>query len=197
MPKQIDLFPIVEKLRNYFHAHKRLPSYSEMQKLFGYKSKGGVSGLTNHLLKEGVLVKNKLGQLIAGPSFFPGLKLLGSVKAGFPSPAEEELLDTLTLDEFLVKNPTTTYLVRVSGDSMIDAGIMPNDLVLVEKGRQASIGDIVIANVDGEWTMKFYEKINGKVVLKAANKKYPAIQPRHELTIGGIVVANIRKYKRD
>ena len=75
------------------------------------------------------------------------------------------------------------------------AGIMPGDLVIVERGREAKQGDIVIAQVDGQWTMKYFEKLNGKVILKAANKKYPVIVPQRELVIGGVVVANVRKYK--
>ena len=78
---------------------------------------------------------------------------------------------------------------------MIDEGIKEGDLVLVERGRQAQHGDIVIAQVDGQWTMKFLEKKNGKIILRAANKKYPPIEPKGELVIGGVVVANVRKYK--
>ena len=78
---------------------------------------------------------------------------------------------------------------------MIDAGIMPDDLVIVERGRQARHGDIVIAQVDGDWTMKYYEKHGAKVQLRAANKKYPLIEPKAELVIGGVVIANVRKYK--
>ena len=78
---------------------------------------------------------------------------------------------------------------------MIDEGIKEGDLVLVERGRQPAHGDIVIAQVDGDWTMKYYEKKGGKVVLRAANKKYPLIEPKRELIIGGVVIANVRKYK--
>ena len=124
-----------------------------------------------------------------------GIRLLGTVQAGFPSPAEEELIDTLSLDEFLIKNPQASYLVKVTGDSMIDAGIMPDDLVIVDRGRQPRHGDIVIAEVDGAWTMKYYEKRGSKVLLRAANKKYLPIEPKAELVIGGVVVANVRKYK--
>jgi repressor LexA len=97
-------------------------------------------------------------KLLPTPALEGGIKLLGTVQAGFPSPAEEELIDTLSLDEFLIKNPQASYLVKVTGDSMIDAGIMPDDLVVVDRGRQPRHGDIVIAQVDGEWTMKYYEK---------------------------------------
>ncbi len=116
------------------------------------------------------------------------------MQAGFPSPAEEELVDTMSLDEFLVSRPDATYLVKVVGDSMIEAGIHPDDLVLVERGKDPKSGDIVIAEVDGEWTMKYYHRKGRGVVLRPANKNYPDIYPQRELKIGGVVTACIRKY---
>lgn len=195
MPKIVDFPLVVRKLRNFYQKSKRLPTYSELQKLLGYQSKGGVSGLIPHLIKRDIVRRDSSGRLLPSPLLKGGLRLLGSVQAGFPSPAEEELIDTLSLDEFLIRNPQASYLVKVSGDSMIDAGIMPGDLVIVERGREPKFGDIVIAQVDGQWTMKYYEKLQGKAVLRPANQKYPLIQPRQELVIGGVVVANVRKYK--
>ncbi len=195
MPKRIDFPSIVSKLKQFHHKQKRLQSYSELQTLLGYRSKGGVSVLIPHLLKRGIIKKDSAGRLIPTSFLEGGLKVLGSVAAGFPSPAEEELVDTLSLDEYLIRNPQASYLVKVSGDSMIDAGIMPGDLVIVERGREAKHGDVVVAQVDGQWTMKYFEKVQGKVVLRAANKKYPPIQPKNELIIGGVVIANVRKYK--
>jgi repressor LexA len=77
---------------------------------------------------------------------------------------------------------------------MSGAGIVEGDLVIVEKGREPKGGDIVIAEVDGEWTMKYFRKQGKEVVLEAANPKYPLIRPRQELKLGGIVTAVIRKY---
>lgn len=201
MPKDINFEKAVQKIKNFYSNQKRLPSFSEIQELLGYQSKGGVSHLVSHLIRKNVLAKDRAGKLIPTPTLMSGigagfnLPLLGSIQAGWPSPAEEELVDILSLDEFLIAKPDASYLVKVTGDSMIGAGIMPNDLVIVERGRQPKAGDIVIAQVDGEWTMKFFEKQNGKVILKAANKKYPPIEPKQELVIGGVVVANVRKYR--
>ena len=195
MPKRINFPDVISKLKDFYSHRKRLPSFSELQSLLGYSSKGGVSLLTAHLVKRGILKRDSRGRLLPTPFREGGIRLLGTVQAGFPSPAEEELVDTLSMDEFLIKNPQASYLVKVTGDSMIDAGIMPDDLVIVERGRQARHGDIVIAQVDGEWTMKYYEKRGSKVLLRAANKKYPPIEPKAELVIGGVVVANVRKYK--
>lgn len=195
MPKHIDFDAVVSKFRAFHAKSKRLPSFSETQRLLGYQSKGAVARLIGHLVKRGIVGQDSTGRLIPTAAFAGGIKLLGTVQAGFPSPAEEELVDTLSLDEFLIRKPQASYLVKVTGDSMIDAGIMPGDLVIVERGREAKPGDIVIAQVDGQWTMKYFEKQNGKVVLRAANKKYPPIEPKQELVIGGVVVADVRKYK--
>jgi repressor LexA len=123
------------------------------------------------------------------------VRLLGYIQAGFPSPAEEETVDLISLDEYLISNPQATYLVKVDGDSMIDAGIMPGDLVLVQKNIAPRHGDIVVASVDNEWTLKYLERHGGSVTLRAANSKYPPIRPRQDLAIAGVVIANVRKYK--
>ena len=116
------------------------------------------------------------------------------MQAGFPSPAEEELVDILSLDEFLVENPEATFMLEVTGDSMIDAGIHPGDIVLIDKSKTARNNDIVIAEVDGEWTMKYFMKDKQGVRLEPANKAYSTIRPRNSLRIGGVVRTVIRKY---
>ena len=120
--------------------------------------------------------------------------MAGSVKAGFPSPEEEALCDVMSMDEYLVAKPDSSFLLKVSGDSMNGEGIMEGDLVIIEKGRNPKVGDIVIAEVDGEWTIKYFRKEGKRVVLEAANSKYPIIRPKTELKIGGVVTAVIRKY---
>jgi len=152
--------------------------------------------LIDHLVEKSIVKRDATGRLIPTHFFEGGLRLLGSVQAGFPSPAEEELIDVISLDKFLVRRKEASCLVRVMGDSMIDAGILPGDIVIVERGRDPKQGDIVIAQVDGEWTMKYYYKYGKDVVLKAANKKYPPIKPKEELKVSGVVVSCIRKYDK-
>ncbi len=196
MPKRIDLPSIVQKLKDHYRGKETPVTYSQLGDILGYNSKGAVHRIVPRLLDKGILRRDSAkGKLFPTSLIQYGVKILGVVQAGFPSPAEEELVDTLSLDEFLIKKPNATYLVKVSGDSMIDEGIKEGDLVLVERGRQPAHGDVVIAQVDGDWTMKYYEKKSGKVTLRAANKKYPLIEPKRELIIGGVVIANIRKYK--
>ncbi len=78
---------------------------------------------------------------------------------------------------------------------MTGAGIMDGDMVIVEKGKSPNTGDIVIAEVDGEWTMKYFRRKGKQIILEAANPKYPDIIPKRELRLGGVVTAVIRKYQ--
>jgi repressor LexA len=194
MPRSIKFDHVIRELRAFWAEHGRLPSFAEFQTLFGYRSKGGVSRLMEHLIKRGVVTKDSQGRLSATALLKGSVKVLGVVQAGFPSPAEEELIDIISLDQFLIKKPEASYLIKVTGDSMIDAGIHPGDLVVVERGKDPQQGDIVIAEVDGNWTMKYYCKRGRGIVLKAANKAYPPITPTNEMVIGGVVTACIRKY---
>jgi repressor LexA len=170
-----------------------MPGYEEMLELFQYRSKNAVFNLLVRLEELGYLTKR--GGKIAPTEKLTGtVRLLGSVQAGFPSPAEEELIDTLSLDDFLIERPETTFMLKVTGDSMIDAGIHPGDMVLVERGRRPRSNDIVIAEVDGEWTMKYFVKDRAGVRLEAANSAYAPIRPKQSLNIGGVVRSVLRKY---
>jgi SOS regulatory protein LexA len=123
------------------------------------------------------------------------LRVLGTVEAGFPSPAEESLADNISLDDLLIQNREASFLVKVSGDSMTGAGIMPGDMVIVDRGQVPKSGDIVIAEVDGQWTMKYLKKRGEDVILVPANPKYQPIRPKQELKISGVVTAVVRKYR--
>lgn len=188
-----DLEEVRERLWRFFRREGRLPSYGEMRTLFGYASKSPAFKLTQKLIDMGMIEKATNGKLIPKQLSVP-LKLLGSVQAGFPSPAEEELLDTLSLDDYLIKNPLSSFLLKVNGDSMIDEGIRPGDLVIVERGQAPKNGQVVLAQIDGEWTLKFFEKNGKSVRLIAANKKYPPLVPHQELNIGGIIRGVVRRY---
>ena len=183
----------IARLREFYCRNKRLPSYAEMMKLFGWQSKNSAFRFVEKCCGEGLLSRDRSGKLVP-LRIQPAARVLGTVSAGFPSPAEEELIDTMSLDEYLIRRPEASFLLKVSGDSMTGAGLRPGDLVIVERGRAVKNGDIVIAQVDGEWTMKYYWKNSQGVTLKAANPKYPPIRPKEELVIAGIVVASVRKY---
>lgn len=184
----------VMDISNFYYSNGRMPSYSEIGEMLGLKSKNAVFKLITRLEKLKVLRRDEKGRLIPGSIASP-LKVLGIVEAGFPSPAEEELTDTLSLDDFLVRNQTSAFLLKVSGDSMIEAGILPGDMVIVNKSQAPKSGDIVVAEVDGEWTMKYLKKRGDDVTLIPANPRFKPIRPKNELRIGGVVTAVIRKYQ--
>ena len=158
-----------------------------------YRSKNAASKLVARLIEAGCLHKDKTGRLLP-TRYFHAIPWLGSVVAGYPNPAEEELLDPISLEEFLINNKDATYMLKVIGDSMIEAGIMPGDIVLVERREHAKHGEIVVAQVDGDWTLKRLCKRGRKVTLEAANKNYPPIEPKTELRISAVVCSLIRKY---
>ena len=183
----------IEALRSFWRRNRRLPSYSEMCRIFGYSSKNAAFRLARKLIDEGYIEKDATGHLTPRSDRL-GLPLVGYVQAGFPSPAEEELIDAISLDEYLIEKPEASFLLKVSGDSMIEAGIHEGDLVIVERGREPRSGEIVLACVDGDWTLKYYRRVGGAVELVPANPKYPVIRPENELTLGGLVRAVIRRY---
>jgi len=182
-------------LEGFFRENRRMPTYSEMTELLGLRSKSAVHFWVRKLLARGVLTKDGRGFLHpAGRAL--SLPLAGEVPAGFPSPAEEELRDILSFDEYLVGRPEASFLLRVRGDSMTGEGIKAGDLVIVERGKEPRNGDVIVAEVDREWTMKYFRKRGAEVTLEAANPAYPPLKPRNELRIAGVVTAVIRKYHR-
>lgn len=111
------------------------------------------------------------------------------VKAGFPSPADDHMERSLDLNEHLVKNPASTFFVRVQGDSMRDAGISSGDILIVDRSVEAKDRQIVVAMLDGEFTVKRLRKRAGGVFLEAENNAYPPIEvgENQELVIWGAV----------
>jgi len=145
---------------------------------------------------ESSMCSKSMQQIIFNKSSCTPIPLLGFIEAGFPSPAEEELIDNISFDEYLIGNKEATYILRVKGDSMIDAGICPGDMVIVERTSDAKVGEIVIARIDGNWTMKYLRKRGGQYYLAPANKKYKPIVPTEELEIHSVLTAVVRKVKR-
>jgi DNA polymerase V len=112
-----------------------------------------------------------------------------SVQAGFPSPADDHLERGVDLNEELIRNPATTFLVRVKGESMRDAGIHSGDTLIVDKSVTSSDRQIVVAMIDREFTVKRFRKVNGRIFLEAANDSFAPIEvgEDQELTILGAV----------
>jgi SOS regulatory protein LexA len=182
-----------KKVIAYYEREKRMPSYQEIMTLLGFKSKNSVFKLVKKLIEDSVVRKDAQGRLVPAEQLFE-LPLLGLVQAGLPSMAEAEHLDTLSIDGYLISKRENTFLLEVKGDSMIDAHIEEGDIVVAERTTTARDGDIVVAEVDGEWTLKYYKSEKGKVWLMPANKKFKPIYPKESLRIAAVVRGVIRKY---
>lgn len=184
---------VEKKITDFFLDNGRMPSYSEMAEIIGVRSKSVVHFWVAKLLDAGILQKDSKGflSLTRNPR---ALKLAGEVCAGIPTSAEQDLRGMVSFDEYLVRNPEKSFLLSVTGDSMIDAGIMEKDMVIVESNREPKNGDIVLAEVDGDWTMKYFFKNGQTITLEAANAKYNTIIPRNDLRIAGVITAVVRKY---
>jgi len=114
---------------------------------------------------------------------------LAKVQAGFPSPADDHLERSIDLNEELIRNPASTFFVRVKGESMRDAGIHTGDILVVDRSLTPSDRRIVVAMIDGEFTVKRFRNLEGNVFLEAANDKFPRIELSgdQELVIWGVV----------
>ncbi|MCA1436804.1 translesion error-prone DNA polymerase V autoproteolytic subunit [Bradyrhizobium sp. BRP20] len=116
------------------------------------------------------------------------------VPAGFPSPADDYLDRALDFNELFIQNPAATFAVRIAGDSMIGAGIFPDDIAIVDRSRSPVDRNIILALVDGEFTLKRYRRRSGRVWLQAENPAYKDIQVTEKMTfeIWGVVSKSIR-----
>jgi len=119
-----------------------------------------------------------------------------SVSAGFPSPADDYTEENIDLNEHLISNPFSTFFLRVKGDSMINAGIKDKDLIIVDKSLIAKPGNIIIAMIDGEFTIKRLSIKNDELYLKAENHNYPDFSFKNhiDVQIWGVVIYSIHSY---
>lgn len=182
-----------KKILSFYERHKRMPGYAEIMSITGFKSKNAVYKLINKLVDLGVIQKDAKGKIT--PNFESDeVPFLGYVEAGLPSLAEEDLLDTIDIDSYLIPHKENSYILEVKGDSMIDEGIKEGDYVIVEKKSDAKDGEIVIAEVDGGFTMKYLKKKGNTIFLRPANKDFKDIYPTESFNIVAVVKAVIRKY---
>ncbi|RMG91594.1 MAG: LexA family transcriptional regulator [Zetaproteobacteria bacterium] len=183
----------LDRLRDHLAEYGVLPSYAAMAELIGMKSKAGVAKFVDRLCKRGLVRKGPGGRLVPTRAFF-ARPVVGHAPAGFPSPADELMEDAITIDDYLVDHPSRTVLVQVRGDSMLGAGIQDGDYVVVERTDQAQPGQIVVARVDGEYTIKYLMRDGDGWFLRAANPHYPDLRPQGSLDLFGIVRGQFRRY---
>ncbi len=141
-----------------------------------------------------VSLVGKVSEALAGGTY--RLPLFGSkVSAGFPSPADDFVEARLDANDLVIDNPTATFFMRVSGESMADAGILPGDYIVVDRSVEPRAGMIVVAAVDGEFTVKRLARSGGRPVLRAAGRGHADIVPGkgEELKVFGVVRGLVRR----
>lgn len=184
------------RLQDYYADWKSIPSYASLCEVFGIASKSWVKAILDRLEKAGYLERTPDGMWIPTKQFFARPLAESSVPAGMPITVSATQGEHFVIDEMLIDTPSKTTLITVKGDSMIDAGIHDGDVAVVEKRMNANIGDIVVAIVDNEFTLKTLDKERGQFILRPANQAYPVIRPQGSLEIFGVLTGLIRKYRR-
>lgn len=186
----------LEKLRSYWKQHHAFPAMAKLCEVVGLSSTASVFDLVTRL-KDAGYVQRVEGRIAPTKRFF-ARPLLGKVRAGLPQPRQEEDdFEVLTIDDYLVPDPNRTFLAKVKGDSMRDASLLDGDMVVVQKNCVTKVGDIVVAVVDGQVTVKYLrQQPDGRFYLQPANSAFADILPGGELEILGVVVGQFRSYRR-
>ncbi len=186
--KQSDFFNSLKEI----YQNRALPSYDKIKKDLGFKSKNSIKQYLE-VLKAKNLVLNLNDNLYINPELFKAKFVLSKVKAGFASIMDDKIEKRISFDEILEINSPSTFVFKVSGDSMCDIGILDNDYVVIKKQQSAKINDVVLAIVDNEFTLKTLKKDEKGAYLKPENSSYPIIRPKYSLSIFGVAIGITRK----
>ncbi|MBQ8476410.1 LexA family transcriptional regulator [bacterium] len=187
-PKQQLFF---ESLKNTY-SNRALPSYDKIAVTLGYKSKNSIKQYIEILKREN-LIQDTDNNLYINPSQFGASLVSSYVRAGFAGIMDDKIEKRISLDNMLDINSPSTFVFKVSGDSMTDIGILDGDYVIVKKTTEANLGDIVLAIIDNEFTLKIYKKDKYGVYLEPQNKDYPILRPKFSLKIFGVALGITRK----
>ena len=182
------------QLRDYYARHGVFPPFSGIAKLVGLRSTSAVSALVGRLKSAGYLASTPDRRLQPGEHFFERDRSAEPVIAGRAEEAYGSASELVTIDRYLIDEPSRTVLIPIKGDSMARAGLLAGDTVVVKRSAPAQPGDIVVARVDGEFTVKYLAKDESGFYLKPGNDRYADIRPRAELDVFGKVTGSFRKY---
>ena len=195
---------VLEFIEKYQMEFGKSPTLREMREHFGVSSDNSILKHLNALQEKGYLNKDdtprgigllqKVKDKLDAVSNMTRIPLLGTIPAGGPVLSEEHVLDYFEVGNDLLKKPQGSFALRVSGLSMINAGILEGDFVIANQSMKAKDGDVVVALVDGKNTVKRYRTKDGRVWLQAENPEYNDIEPTEFLEVQGVVTAVIRMY---
>ena len=195
MPKVADDAAYLAKLQDYYARWRALPAYGPLLAVLGLASRSAVAKVLHRLQAAGFLDRTPAGRWTPTGRFFERPHAEFPVPAGLPL-ATADSGDTRSIDAWLVRHPSRTVLIPITGDSMIEAGIHPGDVAVVERDTPARPGDRIIAVIDNEFTLKILAVEDGEAVLQPANPAYPVLRPGDRLQVFGVVVGLIRSYRR-
>lgn len=186
---------VLNYIKKTWEETGEFPTVREITKALGLRSSGSGYFHLMALVRKGLLEKDEHGRFkwkYISEEGFRYIPLVGSIKAGYPVESIELIEDYIPVPEILLKGNGSFFLLRVKGDSMIGAHIIEGDLVIVRKQKIAEIGDIVVAMVGDEVTIKLLKEENGRLLLEPANPNYRRIEEAFEII--GKVVGLIRKF---
>ena len=182
----------IDTLRDFFRTGWVYQSLDQMSELLGYANSAWAKRFFQKLVELGIF-------RIEDKSYIPTDKLIGyplfeSVRAWLPFTPETQPTSQMDLEKYLIEHPASTYFVKVKWDSMIEAWIQQGDIVILDRSLTPNNGDIVIASLDGDVTLKYFEKKWSILKLIPANPKYTPIVVDWPCEILGVVSGSIRKY---
>ncbi|MBX9809686.1 LexA family transcriptional regulator [Candidatus Gracilibacteria bacterium] len=182
----------LDTLRDFFRGGGFYQSLEQMSELLNYANSAGAKRFFQKLVELDLLKMENRG-------YIPTDKLIGyplfeSVRAGLPFTPETQPTSQMDLEKYLIEHPASTYFVKVKGDSMRDAGIIEGDIVILDRSLRPNSGNIVIASLDGDVTLKYFEKKGEIIHLIPANPDYTTIVVNGPCEILGVVSGSVRKY---
>ena len=191
---------VLQFISEYIGQHEYPPTFQEIADAFGIASKQGVVRHLVALERKGYITRSDTlarSIRIVHPQYMPAtdtiqVPLVGRVAAGYPVLAEENIENHVMLPRTLVRSEGRYFALRVHGDSMMNVGILDGDMVIVQSATVAQAGEIVVALIGDEVTVKRLVVQNSQKFLKAENPMYPDIYPQREWSIQGKVVGLIR-----
>lgn len=185
------------KLREYYARARHIPSQRRIAELIGF-SKVAAGKLLERLEAQGFLERAPGGDAwVPARRFFERLLADSAIPAGMPMLPADVGAEPFYVDEYVVRRPSHTVLLRVRGESMIDAGIRNGDVAIVDRSAAPRLGDFVVAIVDDEFTLKELARERGQFVLQPHNRAFPVIRPSGSLEIYGVVTGLVRRYAAD
>jgi repressor LexA len=192
----LDIFSYLAKLQDYYARERIIPSTTRLSVLWNVRARSWTHQIVQRLKEERFLENAPGGRVRPGPRFFE--RAVGPmVRAGMPQQAADMQTELLRIDDYLIENPSQTILFPVKGDSMVDLGILEGDMVIIERSNTASTGQVILAIVDNEFTLKVLAQDKTGYYLEARNERrsqdYPPIRPEQKLEIYGFYVGLIRK----